>query len=162
MQEMWVPAVDSKNVVGRFVDMPSVDVAKSREAGEEVLIHRPALQAKVVGSHDVSVQLVKPFNAKELQKRFPGSWEHYEKHVKGKPEPADDVPVIMPEVDGTPLSKIVSGPNAFLPKDRVPWLNVQGIHTVEQLAGLSDSICQNLGRDVTRWRKQSEQFLKRT
>lgn len=158
LNEHWFPASESKNVVGRFVDVPVVHAAESRERGEEVVIYRAGLQSKVVGSHDVSMQVVKPFNAKALQQRFPGAWEHYEKQkAVAKPVVEDDAPQLPMSISGTPLHKA-----DFLPKDRVPWLHMQGIQTLEQLAGLSDGVVQNLGRDVTRWRKQADAFLKRT
>lgn len=158
MQDQWFPAAESRNVIGRFVDAPVVQAAKSRDKGEEVVEMWPALQSKVIGSHDVSMQIVKPFNAKELRGRFPGAWDHYEKQ-KAAPRPAvvDEAPQLPMEIDGTALHKA-----DFLPKDRIPWLHAQGIQTLEQLAGLSDTIVQNLGRDATKWRKQADAFLKRT
>lgn len=162
LSEVWFPAAESKNVVGRFVDVESVDAAKTREAeakGEPVpvMIRRPALQSKIVGSHDVSVQLVKPFNASALRSRFVGAWEHYEA-AKSRPAPVvEDVPLIEQTIPGTPLHKA-----DFLPKDRVAWLALQGVQTIEQLRDLSDGVVQNMGRDVAQWRKKADAFLKRT
>lgn len=48
------------------------------------------------------------------------------------------------------------------PETRDSWLHLQGIQTAEQLAELSDSIVQGLGRDAAKWRKQAKEFLKRT
>lgn len=156
MQDVWFPAVESKNVVGRFVDVESVDAAKSREEHREVMIRRPALEAKVVGSHDISVQLVKPFNERELRGRFPGAWEHYEAK-RSQPQQDIDVPVVLQTIKGTPLDK-----SDFLPRDRILWLMMQGIQTIEQLRDLSDQQVMNMGQGVGKWRRQAKAFLERT
>lgn len=164
MQDMWFPSLESRNVVGRYIDVESVDPVKSREAGEEVLMRRTALESKVVGSHDASVQVVKPFNAKELQKRFPGAWEHYEKKsakraavIERGDEPVEELPEIPQTIPGTPLDKA-----DFLPRDRMPWLAMQGVQTIEQIRDLSDQQVQNMGQGVAKWRRQAKAFLERT
>mgnify|MGYP006266637605 CR=1 FL=1 len=162
--DQWFPAAEDRNVMGRFIEVESVDVAKTKDAeakGEEIppggfIITRPALASKVVGSHDESVQLVKPFNARELQSRFPGAWEHFQK-LKAQQVTGEGGMQVVQTVAGTPLDKA-----DFLPRDRMPWLALQGIQTIEQLRDLSDQAAQNMGRDVVRWRKQADQFLKRT
>jgi len=168
-QDMWFPSLESRNVVGRYTEVESVDPVKSREAGEEILMTRIALESKVVGSHDASVQVVKPFNAKELQKRFPGAWEFFEAKKakraavitaaveKGEePEPVEE-PEIQLTIDGTPLDKA-----DFLPRDRMPWLAMQGVQTIEQIRDLSDQQVMNMGQGVGKWRKQAKAFLERT
>lgn len=157
MKETWFPAAESRNVVGRFIDVESVDAAASREAHTEVLIRRPALQSKVIGSHDVAVQLVKPFNSDALRKRFPGAWDYYER-TKSVAQPGEpDVPVIEQIVQGTPLHKA-----DFLPRDRIEWLMVQGVHTIEQVRDLSDAQVQNMGQGIGKWRRAAKAFLERT
>jgi hypothetical protein len=163
MQEHWFPASASNaQVMGRFVDVETVDPKASEKAGRSVYKLIPALQSKVVGSHDVSVQVVKPFNASELKSRFPGAWEAYEamknaaaqaSAVAAAPEPE----VIARTVKGTPLSKA-----DFLPRGSMEWLERQGVQTIEQIAGLSDQAVQNMGREVGKWRKQAKAWLERT
>lgn len=154
--DLWFPALESKNVVGRFIDLEYVDVAKSREAEKEVMATRPALESKVVGSTDISHQPVKPFNAKELRTRFPGAWEAYEA-AKASPEPEPEVRTLRQSIPGTPLDK-----SDFLPRDRMPWLYDQGVQTLEQLRDMSDAQVQNMGRGAAHWRKQAKAFLERT
>lgn len=163
MQEMWFPAVESRNVVGRYTDVESPDPVKSREAGEEVMLRRTALQSKVVGSHDVSTQLVKPFNEKELRKRFPGAWEYYEQRavkreaqIESGVNPIEEMEIPQ-TIPGTPLDKA-----DFLPRDRMPWLAMQGVQTIEQIRDLSDQQVQNMGQGVGKWRRQAKAFLERT
>jgi len=156
MRDLWFPATESKNVVGRFIDVEGVDAAASREKGEEVKIMRPALESKVTGSHDIACQLVKPFNAKELKARFPGAWDHYET-VKGTAAPEPEIPVIRQTIPGTPLTKA-----DFLPRDRIGWLMDQGIQTIEQIRDLTDGQVQNMGQGVSKWRRSAREFLQRT
>lgn len=154
MQERWFPAPESTKVLGRFIDVEVVDPIASEKAKKQVVKRVPALQSKIVGnSVDISTQRVKEFNANELRARFPGAWEHYE---ASKATPAS-APVIEQTIPGTPLTDC-----DFISNDRISWLHLQGIQTVEQLAELSDSIVQGLGRDAAKWRKHAKEFLKRT
>jgi len=151
MNELWFPAIESQSVVGRFIEVEVVHPAKSREEGREVRIIRPALESKVAGSHDTSVQAVKPFNEKALQARFPGAWEHFEK-TRG---PAEKEQIVAPAV-GTPLDRL-----DFIPREKLLWLKMQGFSTVEQIALMSDATMQNLGPGVRQWRKKATQLLQK-
>lgn len=155
--DVWFPAVESRNVLGRFIDLEFTHVGKSREAGHEVVETRPALESKIAGSNDVSHQPVKPFNKAELSARFPGAWEHYEQRKKSAPEPEPEVPTIYQTIPGTPLDK-----SDFLPRDRICWLIDQGFQTLEQLRDMSDAQVQNMGRGAAHWRRQAKAFLERT
>lgn len=156
--DAWFPAIESNNVLGRFVDIEKEDTAASEKAGHKITVMRPLLQAKVTGSHDISTQIVKPFNQNELAARFPGAWENYQAHkAKGLPKPEVEIPVIEQSVPGTPLHEA-----DFLPKDRIAWLMQQDIQTIEQLRDLSDIQIQKMGHGVSKWRKQAGDWLKRT
>jgi hypothetical protein len=152
--ERWFPAVESNVVVGRFVDVETVDVKASEEAQKNVYKKVPALQAKVAGSQDVSVQAVKPFNAKELKERFPGAWEHYEEIKAMEPAPVV-VEVIAQAPKGTPLHEA-----PFIPRERLAFLHELGFSTIEQVAEMSDTVVQNLGRGAMTWRKKAQEHLK--
>jgi len=162
MREQWFPSTDDKAiVVGRFVDVQTVDPVKSREMGEEQFMLRTALESKVAGSHDVSCQLVKPFNKAQLTKRFPHAWEFYQAQ---KARPAEEIEAernapltIGDNVPGTPLHKA-----DFLGRGQMEKLAVLGFVTVEQLADMSDTQCQNVGHGAVTWRKKAQDFLKRT
>jgi hypothetical protein len=155
MQEQWFPAKDSRTVMGRFREIEVIDPVKSAELDQPVTKLRLALESKVVGSHDVAVQAVKPFNKRELSARFPGAMEHYEAS-KEQPQIYTPAPVVQ-TVPGTPLADA-----DFIPRDRIEWLAMQGIQTVEQIRDLSDSQIQGMGREMGKWRKQADAFLKRT
>lgn len=146
--DLWFPSSESQQVVGRFIDVESDDIAASKKAGKLVKMWRPALETKVVGSHDVSVQVVKPFNEIQLRARFPGAWEHYEAKKKGNPPPKID------PVDGVPIEEA-----NFIGKEKLAWLKMQGFVTVEQLATMSDAQIQNLGHGARTWKKKAGQFL---
>ena len=158
--ERWFPAPASNaQVMGRFVEIEKVDPVASQAAGRPVPKRVPALQSKVVGSHDVSVQIVKEFNAAELKARFPGAWDDYVRQkeaAEGKAEVIEP-PVVARTIAGHGLEEV-----DFLPRDRIPWLTLQGVQTVEQLANLSDIAAQTMGRDVIKWRKAAVEWLKRT
>ena len=162
MREQWFPSTDDKAiVVGRFIDVETVDPVKSRELGEERTMLRTALESKVAGSHDVSCQLVKPFNAGQLRKRFPAAWDFYERQ-KARPaaeiEAERNAPLMVgADVPGTPLHKA-----DFLSRAQMEKLSVLGFVTVEMLAGMSDTQCQNVGHGAVTWRKRAQEFLTRT
>lgn len=155
MQPKWFPASESTLVVGRFIDVEVVDVKASELAQKNIYKTVPALESKVTGSHDTSVQAVKPFNKKELTERFPGAWDYYEEHRIVEEVPAA-VPVIAAK-RGTPLAQA-----EFLPRDKLPWLEDMGFSTLEQIRDMSDSTVQNLGRGAMTWRKKAQEQLART
>jgi hypothetical protein len=155
IETMWFRAADSQQVVGRFVDVEVVDVKASEAAQKNMYKTVPALQAKIAGSHDISVQAVKPFNRKELIERFPGAWEHYEAH-RVSDAPKEEVPVIK-AIKGTPLHTA-----DFIPRERVPMLKELGFSTIEQIRDMSDTVAQGLGRGAITWRKKAKEFLERT
>jgi len=163
MREQWFPAAgDTKSVVvGRFVDVETVDAARSREEQREVMTFRTALESKVAGSHDIACQLVKPFNKAELTRRFPQAWAHYEAQKARPPEEIEaerNAPLaIGAEIHGTPLHKA-----DFLGRAQMEKLAVLGFATVEMLADMSDTQCQNVGHGAVTWRKKAQEFLKRT
>lgn len=154
-KDKWFQAVESHAVVGRFVDVEQVDVKASEAAQKNMYRMIPALQSKIAGSHDISVQAVKPFNKKDLIARFPGAWEHYEE-FRAEPEVENAVPVVK-ATKGTPLHLA-----DFLPREKQPLLHELGFSTIEQIAGMSDTIAQGLGRGAITWRKKAGEFLART
>lgn len=162
LREQWFPSADDKAiVVGRFIDVETVNAAKSREENREVKMLRTALESKVAGSHDVSCQLVKPFNESQLKKRFPQAWAHYEAQKRRPPEEIEaerNAPIILgADTVGTALHKA-----DFLGRAQMEKLAVQGFSTIEQLADMSDTQCQNIGHGAVTWRKKAQEFLRRT
>lgn len=156
-RDMWFPIDGSGKVVGRFVDT-SIDV--TNKDGEQTTFVRPALESKVAGnSSEVAFQLVKPFNEKELIARCPEGWKHYKalkEAEKAAPPPQSGVPLVsdMP-VKGIPIEEL-----GLFSHDKVVWFKTQGIYTVEQIADLSDTVCQNLGFGAKAWRKKANDYMK--
>lgn len=151
--DIWFPAKESDKVVGRFIEVLVDDPVASTKAGHKVTMTYTVLEHKVAGSNDVSTDVVKPFKKAELTARFPGAWEHYEK-LKALP-PAPPQPTIVDlGIKGTPVEEA-----AIFNHDKLSWLKAQGIYTIEQVAGLSDSTCQNLGSGAKAWRKKAKEYL---
>jgi hypothetical protein len=48
-----------------------------------------------------------------------------------------------------------------MPREKLAWLAELGFSTVEQIANMSDTTVQNL-KGAAKWRKQAQEFLKRT
>lgn len=153
--DQWFPSGGDSNVVGRFIDAEVIDKKASEKAKKNRYKKHPLLQSKVAGSHDISAQIVKPFNQDELKDRFPGAWDHYQS-IRSIPEPKPE-PDVIKAIDGTPLHE-----SDFLPREKMPWLKTMGFSTIEQIAEMSDATCQNLGRGALSWRKKAKDFLKRT
>jgi len=149
-QQVWFPAVDSQQVVGRVVEIEKEHQARSREAKRPVKIVVPAMLHKVVTSDDYSVTELKDHNREEVCARFPGAWEHYVK-LKGAP-PAK--PEELPEIKGTPIDQA-----DWIAREKLAWLKLQGFSTVEQLAGMSDAQMQQLGAGARTWKKKASQYL---
>lgn len=155
--EVWFPSVEDSRIVGRVTEARTCDQVASEKAGKTVWKMVPVLESKIPGSIDVSAQAIKPHNRDQLCGRFPGSWEYFEKS-KSEAGSAPASPFVSggPSVTGTPLHEA-----DFIPREKLAWLSTLGFLTVEQIAEMSDTTVQNL-RGASKWRKQAQEFLKRT
>ena len=154
-KDAWFPGAGSwSKVVGRFVDVEVTDIKASEEARKTVFKRVPALEHKATGSHDNSFSRVKDFNQVELSERFPGAWDHYV--ACREQEDEDRVPVIQ-GISGTPLHEAT-----FIPKTAFPRLRDLGFMNLEQIAEMTDTAAQNIGHGAKSWRKNAQEFLKRT
>ncbi len=152
--ELWFPLDGSQKTTGRFVDTV---IEGKRESGEAFSITRPALEAKASGSQEISFQVVKEFNKKQLIARCPLGWAHYEK-LKAAPEAMPAIPTLKDlGIRGTPIEDAAL--HCGFNNDRITWFKAQGIMTVQQVAELTDMACQNLGRGSVTWRKKAKEFL---
>lgn len=137
----WYPSAESGGqVVGRFVYVKKLNIPESLEADEHRYREIIALEHRAVGSLDVSVTPLKPHNEKELRVRFAQAWAAFQ---------GEEV-----EIDGTPLSEL-----PFLSEDQILTLKIAGVHSVEQLAGLDDARCQNLGFGWRTNRGKTQEWL---
>jgi len=151
LQDMWFPIDGSDKVVGRFRD---TELPVTLQDKTKKVVIRPALEARIAGnSNEVSFQVVKDFNKEDLIRRCPAGWAYYEAN-RGKPEDHGLPPIADLGIKGTALEKM----NAFN-NERLVWFKSQGIHTVEQLAALSDSTLGNLGMGARGWRKKATEYL---
>lgn len=155
LQDLWFPLDGSRATVGRFVD--TVTKGK-REDGTPYEIARPALEAKpTANSNDISFQVLKDFERDKIIARCPEGWAYYQK-MKAAPVAAPTVPTIGDlGIKGTPIedAAVHCGWN----NERLTWFKSMGIMTVEQVAALSDSGCQSMGRGAVGWRKKAKEFL---
>lgn len=153
----WFAAIEggkvSTTVVGRFVDVDAVDIKASELAKKSIYRQVPALESKIVGSHDISIQRVKDFNREELIARFPGAWEHYLEQKKEDEERAQTQDGAKPG-HGTPLEDL-----DFIPRQNLAWLRELGFTTAEQIRDMSDTVVQGLGRNALTWRRKAAQYL---
>ncbi len=156
--DLWFPARESTSVVGRVVDAEYDDIGASKKAGRAVKAYRPVMQSKVAGSNDISVQKLRDGDAEsdDIKGRFPGAWDHYQKQ-KAALESGAAV-ASAPPIDGTPLEE-----GDMFNNDRIAWFKSQGIYTHEQVADMSDTTVENMGRSgsigVRELRKKSKRFL---
>lgn len=158
MNDQWFAAFEdgkkSTQVVGRIVDGEVVDPIASDKIGKNVWKTVPMLESKIVGSHDISTQRIKDGrdgNKEELCSRFPGAWEHY----AARKEMAPEAPVALSS--GTPIEEL-----DFIPRQNAAWLRELGFSSAEQVAAMSDTVVQGLGRNALTWRKKAKEFLERT
>jgi hypothetical protein len=155
--EVWFPSVEDSRIVGRITEARTCDPVASEKAGKTMWKMVPVLESKIPGSLDVSAQAIKPHNRDQLCARFPGSWEYYEKSKEMVASaPASPFVPEGPAVSGTPLHTA-----DFIPREKLAWLSELGFSTIEQIAEMSDMTVQNL-RGASKWRKQAQEFLKRT
>lgn len=139
MNDKWYPAAGEVGVVGRFEYYDHLDVPASKAADEVVTKPIIVCRMKVAGSVDESFVKVKPHNQSELVHRFPDAWLAFQgQEVK---------------IDGTPLSKL------GLPEQFITVLGLTAVNTVEQLAGLSDAACQNMGFGYRKHRDTAKEYL---
>lgn len=129
-EELWYPAADGPQVVGRFEWYDKLLVADSIAADEKKYTKIVILRHKVIGSNDDSATPIKDHNREELKRRFPQAWQAFQ----------GEMPVIAGTMLSDPSVKL-EGMNS----SRVEQFKIGGILTLEQLAGLSDAQCQAQG-----------------
>ena len=151
----WFPDRHGSGVSGRFIEIEVVDPLKSAEQQRSVTKWVAALESRIPGHTDISVQRVKPHNEKDLIANFPGAWDWYQAHR----EEREDEKVVRIESfpKGTPLDRA-----DFIPREKVRLLADQGFCTVEDLAKMSDAVKQIIGRGASKMQKDAAAFLART
>ena len=152
----WKKSSESHQVVGRVVEVDKVHWAESKAAGHEVTRRVPVMETKVLSSADVSHQVIKDWNRREVCNRFPGAWEAYEKAKASMAPVEPKAPAAPAPVSaGTPIDRA----SDFLPADKVAWLKTIGFTSLEQLADMSDAQIQDMGTGARQWRKKAKTLL---
>lgn len=138
----WYTEINSGGlVVGRFrYDESLPDVAASKAADSVIMRKIIVLESKAVASSDVSVQIVKPHNERELRMRFPEAWKAFM---------GEEV-----AIEGTPIKDM-----GIFNEDQILFLQINGVRSVEQLANLDDAKCGNLGFGWRTHREKAKKFL---
>jgi hypothetical protein len=149
-RDQWYPAHGETGVVGRFeFDETLPDIVKSRAADEFVPLRVTILRAKIIGDQDNTPILMNAENAQSLIKRFPEAWKAFN---------GEEV-----KLDGTPLSDLVTvnadGRETRLNEDKILDFRLNGCMTVEQLAVMSDAICEKVGFGTRKLRAEAQAML---
>ena len=152
MQEVWFPPnTPNSKIVGRFEDHTQEWVDSAGERRSRVL---PYLYRRAPASNDVDCVQCKPNTEFEkLKKEWSAAWADYEKRKASSPG-APPIPTATEfGIKGTPIEEA-----DFIGKDKLAFFKMTGCLTIEQLAEMSDSICQNImgGKMI---RKKAKEYL---
>tara|TARA_R100001198_G_scaffold15463_1_gene7419 strand:+ start:77 stop:484 length:408 start_codon:yes stop_codon:yes gene_type:complete len=101
------------------------------------------VEIKLIGDPNTVIYKMKD-KEEQIKQEFPDDYYAYYKNKK---------PVVK-EKKETPLTKLKS-----LNRNKKKFFEMEGITSIEQLAGLSDGACHGLGKDVLDHRKEAKQFL---
>jgi hypothetical protein len=136
---MWFPARGEKGVVGRFEYYDQLDVARSKAADDYRYKKIVVLRTKVAGDQDENFLPVKPHNQDSYINRFPDAWQAFQ---------GEETPV-----DGTPLTEL------GLTESKISAFRINAIYTVEQVADLSDAMCEKVGFGTRKLRADAQTLL---
>ena len=138
----WYPvAPPETGVWGRFEWVDVIDIKASQLADEYKYKKIPALRSRAAGAIDESVEPVKPFNQEKFVRRFPEAWRHFQGE--------------MVQAYGTSLEAM-----DLLEQERLQF-QMYGVHSLEQLAALSDDACSLMGFGVRKNREKAKAFLQK-
>tara|TARA_R100000458_G_C8224609_1_gene207992 strand:+ start:391 stop:798 length:408 start_codon:yes stop_codon:yes gene_type:complete len=101
------------------------------------------VEIKLIGDPNTVIYKMKD-KEEQIKQEFPDDYNAYYKNKK---------PVKSAKKE-TPLTKLKS-----LNINKKKFFEMEGITSIEQLAGLSDGACHGLGKDVLDHRKEAKQFL---
>lgn len=144
----WFSATNDPLVVGRVVEVKLINEVESKKQRKEVYMTFPAIEHKVGGIQgDISFALLNeegaPDDFAKWTRRFAKSWAAY----KGA---QNEVP------EGTPLSEFDE-----VPEHKAKEFALHGLTTVEQLAAMTDAMCESIGTGARKWRTAAQKFLKK-
>lgn len=128
---------DDEKLLVRFETRAVKHDKKSEEAGRAIYYDQDYIQIIVPGSRDISVF---PMDA-SYEKRFAKRYRDWKEKGEGA------------KIDGTLLSEL-----PWMTKSQIAELNYSNVHTVEQLAGLSDANAQQFLGNF-KLRERAKNFL---
>jgi hypothetical protein len=147
-QTDWFPATNDPAIIGRVVLVKMINEAESKKQRTQVYFTYPAIEHKAAGIQgDVSFALVReeidPDTAEHWKQRFAKAWSAFKGSENSVPE-------------GTPLADFDE-----IPDSKIAEFKLHGLTTVEQLANISDAVCDSIGMGARKWRTNAQRFLKK-
>lgn len=138
MQQQGVQQAGSDGLRALFYERPIKNDDLSEKEGRPVFEAHDFVRILIPGDNkSVPDRAVK----EEDKRRWPEAWEAYKNKERGK-------------IIGMPLKEW-----AFLTATRCAELNALGLHTVEEIAGITDAHVGRLGADGRKLRERAQQHL---
>ena len=134
----YVPTDDDEGVTATFFNREEVMPFLSQQAGKE--IKEKKLYVRIVVKGDDKKIVVRPVNDQD-KRRFPFSWQQFE---RGEDQ----------SKRGTPLTDLFDSDAEI-----VPHYGAMNIHTLEDLAQVSDGNLQALGAGARENRLRAKEYL---
>lgn len=124
-----------------FFNHPVEQGLASVEAGRPIYKDVPYIRITVPSNTGTIKQETVRAATEEDKRRFPRHWEAFAAGLKDA-------------IQGTPLEEW-----ALMPRSEVMQLKHFGVHSIEQLAALSDSVLSNLGPGWRQWQDRAKAAL---
>lgn len=138
-------------VLGRFRWDKIPNVPASKAADKPVYTRVLAVEHRVVGSNDISVNKVTAENSDKWINRFPEAWEAFtslDKSIKIEGTPLD-----LKAEDGT---YVIDG----MSPEKKAHLLMEGFRSMEEFAEAPDFVCERLGFGTKHLRSEVQKHLK--
>lgn len=138
-------------VLGRFKWDKIPNIPASKAADKPIYTRVLAIEHKVVGSKDISVNKVNKENADKWINRFPEAWEAFtslDRSMKIEGTPLD-----LKADDGT---YVIDG----MSPEKVRMFLTEGIRSMEDFSETADFICERLGFGTKHMRGEIQKYLK--
>jgi hypothetical protein len=151
MQDIFLPPnTPNSKVVGRFVEWTKTWTDQNGDKKERQVI---SLQTMVPGIAEPTSSIVPPGPVGDkIKKEYSAAWALFEKN---RQRTVPEVPTATEHnIAGTPIEDA-----SFLGKDFIARLKLMGFLTLEQLADMSDTQCQNVGFGAKDWRRKAREHL---
>lgn len=134
---------DDNHVNVTFYNRPVLDVAKSKEAGRRIMVGKVYVRIQQPGEKDCTDDPVE--NKPWTMQRFARQWQQYQASQQQIP-------------DGTPVDML---PYFIQRPEIAANLHSLAVHTIEQLANLTEHGASSIGMGATQWRNMAKDFLEK-